>query len=158
MSTNLIESLKNENSISLNLDAKNWQEAIYLSCLPLIKSKAIDEIYYDKIIASVKEHGPYFIISENFAMPHAEHGPWLKRNAFSLITLNEPIFFDNDSRQVRLLVCLSAQNADFHVGYAFPQIVAAFENPQTISDILDAKTNEEVIKILENIDLKKYLK
>lgn len=158
MSTNLIQSLKNENSILLNQSANNWKEAVYLSCLPLINSKAIDKIYYEKIIASVEKNGPYFIISDNFAMPHAEHGPWLKRNAFSLITLKEPIYFDNDSRQVRLLVCLSAQNADFHLGMAFPQIVAAFENSETIAKILDAQNSAEVIKILENIDLTKYLK
>lgn len=47
------------NSIRLGLTAKDWQEAVKLSVDPLIESGAVLPEYYDAIIASTKEHGPY---------------------------------------------------------------------------------------------------
>ncbi|MXR08141.1 PTS sugar transporter subunit IIAB [Mycoplasma hyorhinis] len=153
----LLKTLKKFNSIQLNLEAKNWQEAIWLSVQPLIEKNAITQDYYNAIIESTIKNGPYYIIANDLAMPHAQSERGVKENAFSLITLKKPVFFDNDDRPVRILIALAATSPEIHTSVALPQIVAAFEDESVVKQILQAKEAQQVIDIILNIDFKKYL-
>lgn len=155
---NLIESLKKENSIRANVKGiTNWQEAVLESCKPLLESKAITEEYYKAIISSTIEFGPYYIIADQLAMPHAAPGNYVKRNAFSLITLEKPIYFDKDDRPITILITLAAIDSSFHMSLGLPQIVAGFEDPEIVQKICKIKNANEVYEILSKVDLNKYI-
>ena len=68
---NLKQALVDNQSIKLGLQATTWQEAVRLSVEPLIDSGAVLPEYYDAIIASTEEYGPYYILCPGMAMPHA---------------------------------------------------------------------------------------
>ncbi|CAT05023.1 ascorbate-specific PTS system enzyme II Ccomponent [Mesomycoplasma conjunctivae] len=157
MDINLLDNLKNNDTIVLNQSATDWKEAIYLGCKPLIEKKLIDESYYTAIIESTKKHGPYYILADYLAMPHASSEAGVYDNAFSLITLDKPVYFENDERPVQLLITLAATSADIHVSVALPQIVAIFDDASNIDKILKAKSKEEVLQILASVDFSKYL-
>lgn len=53
---------------------------------------AITQDYYNAIIESTIKNGPYYIIANDLAMPHAQSERGVKENAFSLITLKKPVF------------------------------------------------------------------
>lgn len=156
-SSDLLETLKINNSILLNQTASNWKEAVKISIQPLIDKKLATNKYYEAIITSVNQHGPYFIISENVAMPHAAPDKGALGIGFSLVTLKQPVTFPNDTRKVTVLIGFVANSADVHVSVALPQIAALLENDENINKILNSNSVEEVIQILEKIDLKKYL-
>lgn len=153
----LLENLLQNNSIEVQLNAKDWKEAIKLCIEPLIKAKTINEKYYESIIESVKTHGPYFIISDFVAMPHAQDNDSVNENSFSLITLKNEIYFENDNRPISILIGLASNSPDIHVALALPQIVAIFEEKSNIEKIKNAKTKDEIIEIIKKVDLKKYL-
>lgn len=153
----LLESLEKEKSIKVNLEAKDWKEAILLSCKPLIDSGAIKKEYYDDIIKSTKEFGPYYILAPGLAMPHAQNGPNVIRNSFSLITLKNPILFEGDDREVNILITLAAKSPEIHTAEALPQVAAAFEDEKVINEVANANSKEEIIKIFSKLDLNKYL-
>lgn len=157
MNFNLIDILKKYESIRINQSAKDWKDAIYLSMVPLLEKNLIEERYYHAIIKSVETHGPYFIIADNLAMPHASSKDGVLENAFSLIVLNEAVYFENDDRPVRILIGLAATSADIHVSLALPQIVAVFENSTIVDQIINAKSSNEIIEIIEKQDITKYL-
>ncbi|UVD81882.1 PTS sugar transporter subunit IIA [Mycoplasma iguanae] len=157
MKINLLEILKKYQTVQLQLNAKTWEEAVFLSAKPLIDKKLVEHSYYDAIIASTLKHGPYYIIADDLAMPHAQSDAGVNENSFSLITLQEPVFFPGDERPIRVLITLAATSAEVHTSEALPQIVAVFEDPKTIQEIVDAKTVEEVFDIIEKIDFTKYL-
>ncbi|HFK8832200.1 TPA: PTS sugar transporter subunit IIA, partial [Streptococcus agalactiae] len=66
---NLKQAFIENDSIRLKLSASDWKEAIKLSIDPLIESGAVDAEYYDAIIESTEEFGPYYILMPGMAMP-----------------------------------------------------------------------------------------
>ncbi|MXR13808.1 PTS sugar transporter subunit IIAB [Mycoplasma flocculare] len=158
MTINLLTSLVKNNSILLNQKASTWQEAIEISCKPLIAKKLISQTYIDAIITSTTENGPYYILAPFLAMPHAEAGKGVFQDCFSLVVFDKPFYFEGDSRPVQILITLGATSSDIHTSIALPQIVAAFENTANIEKIIKAKNKEEIISLLEQVDFSKYLK
>ncbi|VEU68357.1 PTS sugar transporter subunit IIA [Mycoplasmopsis pulmonis] len=154
---NLLENLKKNDSITLNVEVSSWQEAIYEGCRVLIEKKLITKDYYNAIIESTLKNGPYYIISDNLAMPHAQMNRGVFDNCFSLVTLKKPIFFEGDSRPVRILITLAATSAEIHTSEALPRIVAIFEDPANIEKIMNAQNKEEIIDLISKIDFTKYI-
>ncbi|MGT2948602.1 PTS sugar transporter subunit IIA [Streptococcus devriesei] len=153
---NLTKSFKENNSIRLGLSAKTWEEAVKLSVQPLIDSGAVTEKYYDNIIASTEEHGPYYVLMPGMAMPHAMAGEGVNRDAFSLITLTEPVTF-SDGKEVSVLLCLAATSPAIHTSVAIPQIIALFELENSIQRLLDCKTPEDVLAMVNESKSSPYL-
>ena len=144
------------NSIRLGLTAKDWQEAVKLSVDPLIESGAVLPEYYDAIIASTKEHGPYYILTPGMAMPHASPEAGVQRDAFSLITLTEPVTF-TDGKEVSVLLTLAATSSAIHASVAIPQIIALFELDNAIDRLLACKTPEDVLALVDESKNSPYL-
>lgn len=90
---NLKQAFIENNSIRLGETADSWQEAVKKSVEPLIESGAVKDEYYQAIIDSTEEYGPYYILMPGMAMPHARPEAGVIRDAFSLITLQEPVVF-----------------------------------------------------------------
>ncbi|MCS4488010.1 PTS sugar transporter subunit IIA [Streptococcus sciuri] len=143
-------------SIRLGLTATDWQEAVKLSVDPLIESGAVLPEYYDAIIASTKEHGPYYILTPGMAMPHARPEAGVKRDAFSLITLTEPVTF-TDGKEVSVLLTLAATSSAIHASVAIPQIIALFELDNAIDRLLACKSPEDVLALVEESKDSPYL-
>ena len=144
----LLESLIENDSINLNLSASSWEEAVGLAIKPLVVSKAVEPKYLDAIIKSTLEFGPYYILSERLAMPHARPEDGVNKNSFSLITLKTPILFKGDDRKIDMLIALAATSADIHVGQALPQIIEVFGDNNIVKYISQAKDKKEVIEII----------
>lgn len=153
---NLTKSFKENHSIRLGLEATTWQEAVHLSVQPLIDSGAVTEKYYENIIVSTEEHGPYYILMPGMAMPHAMAGEGVNRDAFSLITLKKPVVF-SDGKEVSVLLCLAATTPAIHTSVAIPQIIALFELENSIQRLVDCQTPEEVLAMVEESKNSPYL-
>ncbi len=146
----LLDSLIENDSISLKQDASSWQEAVRIAIKPLIKSNAVTPGYVDAIIESTEKYGPYYILTERLAMPHARPEDGVNRNSFSLTTFKTPITFKNDDRKIDLLIALSATSNEIHVSEALPQIVDIFGDSGVTERISNAKNKEEIIEIIKN--------
>ncbi|WP_434341989.1 PTS sugar transporter subunit IIA [Mesomycoplasma hyopneumoniae] len=157
MSVNLLTSLKENDSILINQTASNWQDAVKISCQPLLDKGLISTEYVQAIIQSTIENGPYYILAPFLAMPHSEAGKGVFGNGFSLVVFNKPFYFEADSRPVQILITLAATNSDIHTSVALPQIVAAFEDVANIEKIKNAQSKEEIISLLQKVDFSKYL-
>ncbi|MBF0710748.1 MULTISPECIES: PTS sugar transporter subunit IIA [unclassified Gemella] len=153
---NLTRAFKENDSIRLGLHAETWQEAVELSVQPLIDSGAVTREYYEAILESTEEYGPYYILMPGMAMPHAKAGVGVNRDSFSLITLDEPVAF-SDGKEVSVLVTLAATSADIHTSVAIPQIVALFELENSIARLVECKTPEEVLAMVEESKNSPYL-
>jgi PTS system ascorbate-specific IIA component len=153
---NLQQAFEENNSIRLGLTAKDWKEAVKLSIDPLIESGAVTSEYYDAIVESTEESGPYYILMPGMAMPHARPDAGVKRDAFSFITLTEPVTF-SDGKEVQVLLALAATSSDIHVSVAIPQIIALFELENSIERLVNCKTPEEVLAMVEESKDSPYL-
>ncbi|ARJ50078.1 PTS sugar transporter subunit IIA [Staphylococcus lutrae] len=150
------ESLISENSVLLNQHAETWEEAVKKSTAPLVKSGAVDPMYSDAIIKSTEHYGPYYLLMEGMAMPHARPEDGVRRNAFSLVTFDEPIIF-SDGKSAQVFVVLAATSAEIHTTMAIPQIVAVFEIDHIIEKLTSATSIDEVLTIIDQADMRQYI-
>lgn len=86
------------NRIQVDITVDSWEESIYKAGQSLISSGDITEEYLDVVIENIKERGPYVVISQGFAFPHAQLGEYNKATSMSLVRLRNPIYF-NDEEQ-----------------------------------------------------------
>lgn len=145
---NLKQSLIENNSIALNKKASTWEEAVKISTDLLVKSGAIEERYYDDIIAKTKEYGPYYVIMPGVAMPHARPESGVNKDSFSLVTLESPVLFSEDTGEVSVLITLAATSSDNHNEFGLTQVADLFEDEENIEKIKNAKTIEEVLSLI----------
>ena len=152
----LKQSLIENQSIKLGESAQTWQEAIAVAAAPLIASGAVERDYPTAIIASTEKIGPYYILMPGMAMPHARPEDGVKRDAFSLVVLKNPVVF-SDGKEVSVFITLAATSSDIHTGIAIPQIVAVFELPNIIQRLEQASEVNEVLSIIDEADMSAYL-
>ncbi len=145
----LREALIENNSIALNQKASTWEEAVKISTDLLVKSGAIEERYYDDIIAKTKEYGPYYIIMPGVAMPHARPESGVIKDSFSLITLETPVCFGGDTGDVNILITLAATSSENHNEFGLIQVADLFEDEDNIERIKNCKTIEEILEIIQ---------
>ncbi|MBW0761080.1 PTS sugar transporter subunit IIA [Mammaliicoccus lentus] len=150
------ESLIKEQSILLNQEASTWEEAVRIAANPLVNSGAIQERYVDAIIESTKRYGPYYVLMEGMAMPHARPEDGVYRNAFSLVTFKEGVPF-SDGKLASVFVVLAATSSEIHTSIAIPQIVAVFDTPDIIAKLMNVTCEQEVLEIINQSDPSVYL-
>lgn len=153
---NLKQALIENKSIRLGLSASTWQEAVKLSVAPLIESGAVKPEYYDAIIKSTEGYGPYYILMPGMAMPHARPEAGVQKDAFSLVTLKEPVTF-SDGKGVSVLLALAATSSKIHTSVAIPQIIALFELENSIDRLLACQTEAEVLALIDESKNSPYL-
>lgn len=142
----LKESLIENKSILLNKEAKDWEEAIKIAVSPLEKSGAITPNYYKQIVENTKEFGPYYIIAEEVAMPHARPEAGVNRDSFSLLTLKNPVDFGE--QKVRILIVLAATSCEKHNECGLVQVASLFEDEEIIEKIKNAEKEEDILNLI----------
>ena len=118
---------------------KDWQEAIKISCQLLIDKDIITEGYVDEIIENVVKHGPYIVIADQIAMPHAAaDSPGIKGTAIAFTKFPEAVYFKDtesgDDIPATLFFTLAAENADAHL--------------ENITNLMDLLLDEEAVEAL----------
>lgn len=121
-------------------EAKDWEDAIRMSCEPLEADGTVEENYKEDIIACVKKYGPYIIITPNVAMPHSQEcAKGVHKTAISFMKLEKPVSFDleDPEKNAQLFFTLASCNPEQHLN-----------NMSRLSEIL---MNEELLKELAKI-------
>lgn len=151
----LKESLIENNSIKLNQQASNWQDAIKIGTDMLVASGAIETCYYDNIIAKVSEMGPYIILAPGLAMPHARPEEGVIKTSFALVTLAEPIVFEGENEPVSVLITLAGSDSDKHME-GLMEITQVLDDEESetgvnLEKVLACKTAEDVYAMIDSV-------
>lgn len=147
---NILNSLKENNSIQLKKTVNSWEEAIRLLMKPLKENGSIKEEYIEAIINRTNEIGPFYILAPGLAMPHERGEKGALKDAFTFLTLNEPVEFPTGEK-VDILVGFSATDSEVHIAEAIPQVVALFEEDDYFDKIRSFNNNEELHIFIEEI-------
>lgn len=136
-----------EASISIKTVAKNWQEAIDFSMSPLLANHYVNTNYIQAIKDSTIKNGPYYILAPGVAMPHARPECGALKTGMSLTLLKQEVQFADDDEPVKLLIGLSAANADSHIGaiQALSELLCEEEN---LAALLAAKSEKQLADII----------
>lgn len=138
--------LKKED-VKLKVKASNWEEAVRIGAGILVDNGCAKQSYVEGIIEAIKELGPYIIISDGIAMPHTRPEAGALGIGCSLITLEDPVYFEGDSSAVRVMICFSAVDNESHMDIL--KMIVEFVERGLIDDIANAKTYEELLEVIE---------
>lgn len=144
----LLKDLLTEKTIKLNVEVKDWEEAVRIGGELLEKDGAIEHRYIDAMINSVKEIGPYIVIAPGIAMPHARPEAGAKKIGMSLITLKNPVNFGNkENDPVKIVVCLCAVDHSSHLK-ALSELVELLGDERFISTLLNSSSQDEIFNYI----------
>ncbi|ATF48089.1 MULTISPECIES: PTS mannitol transporter subunit IIA [Citrobacter] len=136
-----------ESSISIKNSAKNWQEAIDFSMSSLLTHHYVNSNYIQAIKDSTITNGPYYILAPGVAMPHARPECGALKTGMSLTLLKQEVQFAVDDEPVKLLIGLSAANADSHIG-AIQALSELLCEEEALSALLTAKSEKQLADII----------
>ena len=95
--------------------ANDWREAIKISVQPLEQGGYVKSCYKDGIIENVEKLGPYIMIADEIAMPHARPEQGAIETQIGITLFREGVRFDGKETTARLFVTLAAKDSDSHV-------------------------------------------
>lgn len=146
----MLQDVLTEDFIKLNVDAKDWEQAIRFGGEILKANDVVKQEYIEGMINSVKTLGPYVVIAPGIAMPHARPDESVKKIGMSLVTLKEPINFGNkDNDPVRLVVCLCAVDHTSHLK-ALSQLVTFLGDKDFVEVALNSTEPSEITNYIKN--------
>lgn len=93
--------------------AENYEEAIRLAASPLIKDDYIHDEYIQDILASIEKNGPYIVVADYVALPHAQPSEKVFKNGMSLLLLKEPV--DLRGNPIHVFIVLAAKDSTAHL-------------------------------------------
>lgn len=137
----------NENNVKLNVRVSNWEQAVRIGAGMLVEQGCAKQSYVDGIISAIKELGPYIIIADGLAMPHTRPEEGALAIGCSLITLEEPVKFEGDDSEVKVMICFSAVDSESHMDIL--KMIVEFVERGLIDDIAKATTYEELLEVIK---------
>ena len=146
----MLKEVLNLEDVKLNVEAKDWRDAIRLGGSLLEKKGAIDAKYIDAMIESAEKNGPYIVIAPGIAMPHARPELGVNSIGISLITLKNPVEFGNEKNDpVTLVICICAIDHSSHIN-ALSELMDILSKEGNIDRIKNAKSEKDVIDLIKS--------
>lgn len=127
--------------------ATSWEEAIDISARSLVEGDFVIPEYVEEMKASVKKNGPYIVITENVAMPHARPEAGTKKIGYSITRFKEPVsFLEDGSKDAQLFITLSCVDAKTHVSI-MEKIVIILSDEDKRELLFSTTSEEEIVNI-----------
>lgn len=147
----MLVNLVSQELIQLNVDAKDWKDAIIASAQPLLNEGKIEQMYIDSMIDAVNESGPYFVLLPHVALPHARHEKGALEDALGITVLSNPVNFSNPANDpVKYIFTLSATSNDKHL-VALAELAELFEDQAFFKLLDEAVSSEEIYDYIKLI-------
>lgn len=133
----MLKEILEKNLYAFYDDAKDWQDAISKSLIPLIENGVCKKEYEKELIDCVEKYGPYIVIEEGIAMPHSTQGGGnVLRTEIGFAKFKNAVKFDEEN-EASLFFTLASENSDVHI-----------ENIQKLMEVLtNDELKEELFKI-----------
>ena len=130
--------------------ANDWRQAIKISVQPLEQGGYVKSCYKDGIIENVEKLGPYIMIADEIAMPHARPEQGAIETQIGITLFREGVRFDGKETTARLFVTLAAKDSDSHVD-ALVKISELLSDDETVEEILEASDVQTLYRYFECI-------
>ncbi|MBM7600012.1 mannitol operon transcriptional antiterminator [Virgibacillus halotolerans] len=124
----------------------DWQEAIKNAASPLLEQGYIKESYIAKMIENVQEHGPYIVISDQFALPHASPEDGAHKTGMSMLHVTEPVDFLG--KDVCIIIVLSSWDNEQHLK-ALSQLTKLFSNRTKKCSVIQTTDKQHIVELIK---------
>jgi len=144
----MLKNLLTTEVVQIVEQAKDWRDAIAISCQPLIDNGSIEPRYVDAIYRSHEAIGPYYVVGPGIAMPHARPEEGANKLSLALTVITSGVNFDADENDpVKLLIVLAATDSTSHIEI-ISQLAQLFDNEQDTQALLQATSVAEILSVI----------
>lgn len=143
-----MELLKKEN-VQICDTATDWREAIRIAVKPLEEHGYVESRYKEEIISNVEKLGPYIVIADNIALPHARPEQGAIKTQIGVTLFRKNIVFEGKDMPARLFVTLAAKDSNSHLD-ALMAISELLSDESTVERILEAPDTEDLYQYFAN--------
>lgn len=146
----MLENYLTKDVIQVNVDAKNWEEAVRTGGELLVNAHKCQPEYVDAMVRTVRELGPYMVLAPGLALAHARPEDGTLAVGLSLITLAEPVEFGSKVNDpVKIVISFCAVDKEGHVDVlkALAEFLRVEENQTALKN---AATVDELLVALGN--------
>lgn len=140
----MLKDLLTENRIQKLKSVKDWKHAIEIASKPLLDDGSIRESYIEAMIASVEKFGPYIVLADEFALPHASSEGGVNKLSMSMLIVDDRV--DLLGKDVKIFLVLASVDNKSHL-----------KALASLTDILSAEDNLEFIKTASIKDIIKLI-
>ena len=131
--------------------AKDWKDAIRMSCESLEADGTVEANYKEYIIKCVEIYGPYIVIMPDVAMPHSqENAVGVNKTAIGFMKLEKPVSFDPEDpeKDATLFFTLASCNPDQHLEN-MARLAEMMSNEELMEELKKAKGPEDLLALQE---------
>lgn len=143
-----MELLKKEN-VQICEAAEDWREAIRIAVKPMEKHGYVETRYKEEIISNVEKMGPYIVIADNIALPHARPEQGALKTQIGVTLFRKDVVFDGKEMPARLFVTLAAKDSNSHLD-ALMEISELLSDESTVEKILQSPDIENLYQYFAN--------
>lgn len=111
----MISDMLQRKNVQIIDSVSDWQEAIYISTINLIKQGYITENYPKKIIELTEKYGAYYVLCPDVALVHARPEDGVIHKQLAVTLVKEPVKFKGKEDTVRLIITLAAEDSESHL-------------------------------------------
>lgn len=135
----MLSQVLDENRIRKIEKVSDWNEAINIGSEILLKEASVEKSYVEDMIESIENLGPYVVISDGIAMPHAKYKYNVSRVDISILILEEAV--DMKGKDIDTFIILANLDNNDHI--------------QMLSVLTDILNDKKSMEILKTADYKK---
>ncbi|MFP4078278.1 MAG: PTS sugar transporter subunit IIA [Candidatus Izemoplasmataceae bacterium] len=140
----MVKSIRPEHMQIVDTQA-SYEDAIRLASKPLLEDGYITEQYIDDMLQAIKDYGPYIVLADDFAMPHARPSEAVKKTGLSLLVVKDGV--DLMDNHVKLFIVLAAKNSTDHTD-VLGSLAEFLMEKTNIQDVIKSDSVEAIQKIL----------
>ncbi len=146
----MLGDLLTEELVLLDVEASDWEDAVRKGARPLVDCGKVTAGYVDDIVRGVHELGPYIVITEHVALPHARPESGALETAIGVVRLARPVEFGSaDNDPVKYLFPLAAKDNNAHIG-ALQSLVELLSDPDFFERLDRCKTPKDVVELVRD--------
>lgn len=131
--------------------AKDWKDAIRMSCESLEADGTVEGNYKEDIIRCVEKYGPYIVIMPDIAMPHSQEcAVGVHKTAIGFMKLEQPVSFDPEDpeKDATLFFTLASCDSEQHLAN-MAKLADIMTNEELVAELKKAKTPEDLLALQE---------
>ena len=144
----MLKELITEDRIRKVKAVEDWKEAVRIAAKPLLDDNSIDESYVVDMIESIEKHGPYIVLADRFALPHASSKNGVKKLAMSLLVVDEEV--DLLGKPVNIFMVLAAVDNNSYIR-ALASLSEMLYDQKNIESIINGD-NSSILELINKQD------
>lgn len=132
-------------------EAKDWEDAIRMSCQSLEADHTVDKGYAEQIVECVRKYGPYIVLMPGVAMPHSQEGAQgVHKTAIGFMKLEKPVSFQpgDPDKDAVLFFTLAACDSNQHMENMV-KLSEMLMNEDLVRELKSAKSPEDLLVLQE---------